>query len=95
MKNSIYFGVVTNPDRPKNRGMKLIESEVKRFAQEKGMKIYQPEKVKGNEEFIKEIKEINPDLICVVAYGKILPKEILEIPKLRMHQFTRITIAQI
>ena len=74
-------GVVTNPDKHKNRGMKLAESEVKIFAKEKNLKIFQPEKVKGNIEFIETIKEINPDLICVVAYGKILPKEILDIPK--------------
>ena len=75
------LGVVTNPDKQKNRGMKIAESEVKKVAKEKNLKIYQPEKIKGNQEFIETLKEINPDLICVVAYGKILPKEILEIPK--------------
>ena len=76
------IGVVTNPDRPKGRGMKMIPSSVKEFALEKELNIYQPEKVKKNTEFIDEIKNLNPDVICVVAYGKILPKEILEIPKL-------------
>ena len=76
------LAVVTNPDRPKGRGMKMVESPVKEFAKEKNLKIYQPEKVKKNIEFIEEIKELQPDVICVVAYGKILPKEILEIPKL-------------
>lgn len=76
------LGVVTNPDRPKGRGMKLVASPVKEFALEKGLKVYQPQKVKNNTEFIDEIKAINPDVICVVAYGKILPKEILDIPKL-------------
>lgn len=75
------IGVVTNPDKPKGRGMKMLASPVKEYALEKGLKVYQPEKVKKNEEFINEIKKINPDLIVVVAYGKILPKEILEIPK--------------
>lgn len=75
------LAVVTNPDRPKGRGMKMVESPVKEFAKEKNLKIYQPEKVKKNIEFIKEIKSLNPDIICVVAYGKILPKELLEIPK--------------
>jgi len=75
------IGVVTNPDRPKGRGMKMISSPVKEFALSRKLKIYQPEKVRKNEEFIQEIKELNPDLICVVAYGKILPKEILDIPK--------------
>ncbi len=74
-------GVVTNPDKPKGRGMKLLPSEVKKFALEKNLKIYQPIKIKNNEEFITEIKNLNPDVICVVAYGKILPQEILEIPK--------------
>ena len=76
------LGVVTNPDRPKGRGMKLLPSEVKEFALEKNLKIYQPMKIKNNEEFLNEIKQLNPDVICVVAYGKLLPKEILEIPKL-------------
>ena len=75
------IGVVTNPDRPKGRGMKMIASPVKEYALEKNIKIYQPEKVKKNEEFINEIKSLNPELICVVAYGKILPKDILDIPK--------------
>ena len=76
------IGVVTNPDKPKGRGMKMVASPVKEYALEKGLKIYQPEKVRKNTEFIEEIKGLNPDVICVVAYGKILPKEILEIPKL-------------
>lgn len=75
------IGVVTNPDKPKGRGMKMLASPVKEYALEKGLKVYQPEKVRKNEEFINEIKSLNPDLIVVVAYGKILPKEILEIPK--------------
>ncbi len=76
------IGVVTNPDKPKGRGMKMVASPVKEYALEKSLKIYQPEKVRKNEEFINEIKNLNPDLIIVVAYGKILPKEILDIPKL-------------
>ena len=73
--------VVTNVDKPKGRGMKLVPSPVKEFAMEKGLKVFQPVKVRNNEEFIEEIKNIAPDLICVVAYGKILPKELLDIPK--------------
>ena len=75
------IGVVTNPDKPKGRGMKMVASPVKEFAIEKGLKVYQPIKVRNNAEFIEEIKNLNPDVICVVAYGKILPKEILDIPK--------------
>ncbi len=74
------IGVVTNPDKPKGRGMKLFASPVKEFALEKGITVYQPAKIRNNSEFIEKIKELNPDVICVVAYGKILPKEILEIP---------------
>ena len=76
------LGVVTNIDKPKGRGMKLVASPVKEYAISKNLKIYQPEKVRNNTEFIEEIKSLQPDVICVVAYGKILPKEILEIPKL-------------
>lgn len=74
------IGVVTNVDKPKGRGMKMVASPVKEFALEKGLKLYQPEKIRGNVEFIEELKNLKPDVICVVAYGKILPKEILEIP---------------
>lgn len=75
------LAVVTNPDKPKGRGMKMIASPVKEFALEKNLKIYQPTKVRNNTEFIEEIKALNPELLCVVAYGKILPKEVLDIPK--------------
>ena len=75
------IGVVTNPDKPKGRGMKLAYSEVKEYALNKNIKIFQPQKIRNNPEFIKEIKELNPDIICVVVYGKFLPKELLEIPK--------------
>lgn len=76
------IGVVTNPDKPKGRGMKLIPSPVKEFALEKNIPVYQPLKVRNNTEFIEKIKILKPDVICVVAYGKILPKEILDIPRL-------------
>lgn len=75
------LGVVTNPDRPQGRGMKLTPSPVKKYAIEKNIPVYQPEKIKNNQEFKEQIKKLKPDIICVVAYGKILPKEILEIPK--------------
>lgn len=74
------LGVVTNPDRPQGRGMKMISTPVKEYAISKNIKVYQPEKVKKNEEFLKEIQELNPDLICVISYGKILPKKLLDIP---------------
>ena len=73
-------GVVTNPDKPSGRGMKLTASPVKQYAIEKKLPIYQPQKIRGNEEFINQIKALEPEVICVVAYGKILPQEILDIP---------------
>lgn len=76
------MAVVTNPDKPQGRGMKMVASPVKQYAIEKQIPVYQPEKVRNNVEFINQIKELNPDLICVVAYGKILPQELLDIPKL-------------
>ena len=85
--NAIYnagyeiLGVVTNPDKPKGRGMKMIDSPVKEFAVEHNLKVYQPIKIKNNEEFYNEMYNLKPDLFCVVAYGKILPNDILEIPK--------------
>lgn len=75
------LGVVTNPDKPQGRGMKMVASPVKEYSLNKNFKIYQPLKIRNNQEFIDEIKSLNPDVICVVAYGKILPKEILDIPK--------------
>ena len=74
-------GVVTTPDRPGGRGMKLISSPVKQYAQEKQLKIFQPEKITNNKEFKDEIKNLKPDLVCVVSYGVILPKSFLKIPK--------------
>lgn len=76
------LAVVTNPDKPQGRGMKLVASPVKQYAVEKEISVYQPEKVRNNPEFIEEMKKLNPDVICVVAYGKILPQELLDIPKL-------------
>ena len=76
------LGVVTNPDKPKGRGMKMVSSPVKEYALEKNIPVYQPIKVRNNPEFIEEVKKMNPDVICVVAYGKILPGELLKIPKL-------------
>lgn len=73
--------VITNPDKPKGRGMKMIPSEVKVYALEQGLNIEQPLKIRNNEEILEKIKSFSPDVLCVVAYGKILPKEILDIPK--------------
>lgn len=75
-------GVVTVPDRPSGRGMKLVSSPVKEYALEKNFKIFQPEKITNNTEFKEEIKALKPDLVCVVSYGVILPKSFLKIPPL-------------
>ena len=70
--------VVTPPDRPKGRGMKMLACEVKEFALEKQLKVYQPEKLS---EIKQQIIDENPDMIVVVSYGKFLPKSILNKPK--------------
>ncbi len=72
--------VVTQPDKPAGRGKKLKPPPVKEFALEHGLKVVQPETLK-DKGFVERLKEISPDFIVVVAYGKIIPKEILEIPK--------------
>lgn len=74
-------GVFTNPDTLSGRGMKLKASPVKEYAISKDIPVFQPQKVRKNEEVIKILNELNPDIIAVTAYGKILPKEILDFPK--------------
>lgn len=75
--------VFTQPDKPKGRGHKLTPPPVKVLAEENGIAVYQPNSLKKDaDEYIKIIKDINPDIIVVAAYGKILPKEVLDIPKL-------------
>lgn len=74
-------GVFTNPDKPSGRGMKLTPSPVKVYAQENKIPVYQPAKVRKNEQVMEILQQLKPDVIAVVAYGKILPKEILEYPK--------------
>lgn len=76
------LAVVTNIDKPRGRGNKVLGTPVKEYAIEHNIKIYQPFKVRDNVEFINEMEELKPDLFCVVAYGKILPQELLDIPKL-------------
>lgn len=74
-------GVYTKPDTAKNRGMKLIPSEVKLLALEKGLPVYQPASFKDDEAY-ETLKALQPDLIVVVAYGKLLPQRVLDIPPL-------------
>lgn len=73
--------VLTQPDRPKGRGLGLVASPVKEAAQRLGLQIYQPEKIKQNEELRGRLNEIAPAAIIVVGYGRIIPKWMLELPK--------------
>lgn len=72
-------GVITAPDKPKGRGMSLAESDVKKYALEHKIKIFQPERIRKNPELIEEIKALNADIGVVVVYGKLLPKEFLDL----------------
>lgn len=73
--------VVTQPDQPKGRGLTLTPSPIKVVAHQIGLPVLQPEKIR-NEEFISIIRKQEPEIIIVVAYGKILPKALLEVPRL-------------
>ena len=72
--------VVTQPDKPSGRGKKLKKSAVKEKAEELGLKVFQPDKIKKHENF-EFLKQFRPDVIVVVAYGQILNREILDMPK--------------
>ena len=73
--------VVTNPDKPAGRNMKCLPTPVKEYAESKGIKVYQTERIKKDEALIATIKELKPDVIVVVAFGQILPESVLKIPK--------------
>ena len=79
-KNEVV-AVITQPDKPKGRGKKILPPPVKEFALKHNIPVYQPEKIKNNKELYETLKNLNPDIFVVVAYGKILPKEIIELPK--------------
>ena len=72
--------VITQPDRPKGRGQKVLMTPVKEYALEKNLVVLQPAKIR-TPEFIEELKALAPELIVVVAFGQFLPKEILQLPK--------------
>src|SRR5579859_5969283 len=73
--------VLTQPDRPKGRGLGLVASPVKQTAERLGLPTYQPEKIKQNEELRAKLDQISPAAIIVVGYGRIVPKWMLELPK--------------
>ncbi len=76
----IIEAVFTQPDKPKGRSGKLVPPPVKVLAEESGIKVYQPEKLRDPEN-VSLLSSINPDMIIVAAYGQILPESILNIPK--------------
>ena len=73
-------GVFTQPDKPQNRGMKLVPPPVKVLAESAGIPVYQPERMRTGEA-MDILRALRPDILAVVAYGKILPQEMLELPK--------------
>ena len=80
-ENYEVIAVITQPDRPKGRGQKLTPSPIKEYALEHNLTVLQPEKIKTSETE-EQLKKLAPDLIVVVAFGQILSKAILDIPKL-------------
>jgi methionyl-tRNA formyltransferase len=74
--------VISQPDSQKNRGKKLTPTPVKLAAEAAGIRVLQPERIRSDEETIKAMREANPDIIVVAAYGQILSKEILNLPRL-------------
>jgi methionyl-tRNA formyltransferase len=74
--------VVTQPDRPKGRGMELAFSPVKQRAVQLGLQVNQPDKIKNNEEFREQLAGIGPDAIIVVGYGRIIPQWMIDLPRL-------------
>lgn len=79
-ENYDIAAVFTQPDKPRNRGMQMSFSPVKELAVEHDIPVYQPVKLRDGE-VLKIIEDINPDILVVVAYGKILPDDILAVPK--------------
>ncbi|MDD4583418.1 MAG: methionyl-tRNA formyltransferase [Eubacteriales bacterium] len=73
--------VVTQPDKPRDRGKKIQPTPVKVLAEDLGISVMQPNQIKENDDFLDHIAALNPDLIVVVAYGKMLPNRLLSIPR--------------
>jgi methionyl-tRNA formyltransferase len=81
-QNYPIVGVVSQPDRPKGRGLKEVATPVKTLAQEFGLSVFQPDKVK-DPSFLEVFKKLNPDMVVLVAFGQILPKAIIDYPPLK------------
>ena len=79
--NHELVAVITQPDKKRSRGNKLIPSPVKQYAIKNNILVISPNQIKNNKDFINQLKELMPDIFIVIAYGKILSKEILNIPK--------------
>src|SRR3981189_2221965 len=73
--------VVTQPDRPRGRGMELAISPVKESAIRLGIQIVQPDKIKNNDEFRRQLSSLSPDAIIVVGYGRIIPQWMIDLPR--------------
>ena len=73
--------VITQPDKRRGRGNKLIPSPIKEIADRQSIPVITPERITNNKEFLCQLKNINADIYIVVAFGQILPKEVLDIPK--------------
>src|SRR5271156_5224266 len=74
--------VVTQPDRPKGRGLELVGSPVKQRAVQLGLPVTQPESIKNNNDFRAQLSDLKPDAIIVVGYGRIIPQWMLDLPPL-------------
>ena len=79
--NHKLSAVITQPDKKRSRGSKLIPSPIKKIALQNNIPVFTPDKIKNNIEFIEVLKSFNSDIFVVIAYGKILSSEILSIPK--------------
>jgi methionyl-tRNA formyltransferase len=72
--------VVTQPDKPQGRGLKPKPSPVAQYALDHGLPLLRPARLRGNQEFLEAFREARPEVAVTAAYGKVLPKEVLEVP---------------
>ena len=84
LKDPDFFveAVLTQPDRPRGRGQQAAQSPIKQAALQAGIAVHQPEKVRSNEAAASLMAQINPDAVVIIAYGQIIPRELIEIPRL-------------